>query len=160
MSRLNVSGGAGAFLTPDYLVRISIREHSDWVTSEISLLSLIRKIAGALLFILGLWLLRRGYTKVPGIRINPGWAPVFADTVFIIALGVGFLGPLDYVLEHWFGLLPLTDGALQFTFSVMLLPCLFFFSWFVANLGGQSLEVGPDGRRMARPRTKPDYVLG
>ncbi len=145
LERLGATSGSITVGTSRYLVGISVREYSEYVVTRLSLLSLARKIGGGALILLGLWLLHGSYGRVPGIRINPAWAAVFADTMFVLGMGVLSAGPLDYILENWFGLLPFLEDALQFTFAVMYLPCLFFLSWMAANMAGQSLEAGPKG---------------
>lgn len=142
---LGLISGQGSLKTSDYLIRVSVRDFSEWVTTKLSVVSWIRKISGAVLFILGLWILLKAYGPRRGIEINPRWAVVFGDVVFVLGLGVLTAGPLDYALPHWFGLLPLLDEPLQVTLSIMYLPCLFLLAWMAANLGSQSLEVDPGG---------------
>lgn len=142
---LGLSSGQGYVKTSDYLIRVSVRDYSEWVTTKLTSVSWARKILGALLFILGLWVMRRAYAPRRGMAINPRWVAVFADVVFVLAMGVLAAGPLDYGLERWLGLLPLMDQALQMTLCIMYLPSLFFLAWMAANLGGQSLEVDSTG---------------
>ena len=150
---LELISGQGSVKTSDYLIRVSVRDSSEWVTTKLSFVSWIRKISGAVLFILGLWMLCRAYAPRRGMEINPRWAVVFGDVVFVLSMGVLAAGPFDYALEHWFGLVPLMDEPLQVTLSMMYLPCLFFLAWMAANLGGQSLEVGPGGVLWHGPAT-------
>lgn len=142
---LGLISGQGSVKTSAYLIRVSVRDFSEWVTTKLIFVSWIRKISGAVLFILGLWILRRAYAPRRGIEINPRWAVVFGDVVFVLGMGVLTAGPFDYALEHWFGLLPLMEEPLQVTLSIMYLPCLCLLAWMAANLGGQSLEVDPGG---------------
>ena len=142
---LGLISGQGYLKTSDYLIRVSVQDFSEWVTTKLTVVSRIRKILGVALFILVLWIMRRAYAPRRGIQINPQGVVVFADVVFVLGMGVLTAGPLDYGLQHWFGLLPLMDEPLQATLSIMYLPCLFFLAWMAANWGGQSLEVDSTG---------------
>ena len=137
--------GRAVFKTPSFLIMVSARELSEWVTVQMDGISWARKIAGVLLLIWGLWLMRGIFVKRPGIRINPQGAVLFADTVFVVGMGVLSLGPVDLVMQHWIGLLPLIEEAFQATFSIMYLPCLLFLTYFTSNMGGQSLQVTRQG---------------
>ena len=150
---LGLISGQGYLKTSDYLIRVSVRDFSEWVTTKLTFVSWIRKILGAVLLILGLWIMRQAYAPRRGIEINPRWVVVFGDVVFVLSMGVLTAGPLDYGLQHWFDLLPLMDEPLQVTLSIMYLPCLFFLAWMAANLGGQSLEVSSTGVTWYGPAT-------
>ena len=150
---LGLISGQGYLKTSDYLIRVSVRDFSEWVTAKLPFVSWIRKIIGAVLFILGLWILRRAYAPRRGMEITPRWAVVFSDIVFVLAMGVLAAGPFDYALQNWLGLLPLMDEPLQVTLAIMYLPCLFFLAWMAANLGGQSLEVSSKGVTWYGPTT-------
>ncbi|MCB2187870.1 MAG: PH domain-containing protein [Deltaproteobacteria bacterium] len=106
---------------------------------------LLRTVAGGIFLLLGFWFMSRGYGRARGLAVNPRAAVMVGDAVFAVALAVGISGPLDWVGENLLGQKPLWDEALQFTLSVMYLPCLFFMAWFAANLSGQSLEATAQG---------------
>ncbi len=101
--------------------------------------------AAVLLILIGLWLARDIYRRGPGISINPLWAGLFGDTVFILFLGFGALGVVDYLQVRWLHTIPRLDEAHRMVFSLMYLPCLIFMAWFVSNMVGQSLEVKQRG---------------
>ena len=137
--------GRAVFKTSRYLIMACARELSEWVTVQMNGISWGRKIAGMLLLIWGLWLMRGIFIKRPGIRINPQGAVLFGDTMFVLGMGVLSLGPVDLVMQHWVGLVPLIEEAFQVTFSIMYLPCLLFLTYTTANMGGQSLQVTQQG---------------
>ncbi len=115
-----------------------------------------RVIAAGLLFILGLWVMRRAYLVGPGIRLNPQWAAVFADTVFILAAAFGAYCIVDLAMADLLGALAQMDEAVQAVCALMYLPSLVFMAVFAARLACQTLEItpaavirhGPGGRRM------------
>ncbi len=101
--------------------------------------------AAVLLLLIGLWLARGIYRQGPGIAINPVWAVVFGDTIFILALGFGALGVVDYLQVSWLHTIPRLDESLRVVASLMYLPALVFMAWFTGNMVGQSLEVKQEG---------------
>jgi hypothetical protein len=145
LDKLGGESGKFSLLTPNFLVLISVREYSDWVVTPLLSLSIARTVIGALLLIFGLIKLCKTYIRHPGIHINPSWAPVFGDTVFVICMGVLSLGLLDYIWENWLGLMSLMEEAFQVTFAIMYLPCLIIFTRQTANMASQSLEVSAEG---------------
>ena len=84
LDRLDLSSGRATVKTPGYLVGISLQDNSGYEVTPMSGLSLARKIGGAALFLLGLWVLGKSYGRARGIRINPAWAAGFADGMFVI----------------------------------------------------------------------------
>jgi hypothetical protein len=143
--KLGGQAGLSRFKTGDFLVNIQIRDHSQWVLNKQPDLLTYRLGFGAALLLLGVFFMRGAYGPKPGIRINSPWAALFADGVFVAGMAALSSGLTDFVFMTWLGLEPMLDDALRYVFSLMYLPCLLFLSFFAANLGGQSLETGPQG---------------
>ena len=145
LERIGFDQGRKAVRIGEYVIKISLRDYSEWVVTRHGNISLARIVCGAVLLLLGAWLLWPVYGPKPGMAINALGSVIFADVLFGLAMGVLSAGPLDYALERWLGLLPLLDEALMATLSLMYLPCLFILAGMAANMGGQSLEVNGEG---------------
>jgi len=145
LAQLDLDAKWPAFRWRDFLIAGREGAGARLVAAPIPGLFHVKTAAAALLLLIGVWLARGVYRRGPGIAINPVWAGVFADLVFILALGFAALGLVDYFQVNWLGAMPLMDEALRAATSLMYLPCLLLMAWFAGNLAGQSLEITPAG---------------
>ena len=151
LASLNLQSGLAWLKTDTYLVRISVRDFSQWITRPIGWLFWTRIVLAGFLLIVGIYYLHRSYGATAGIPINPRGAVLFGDFVFVISMGVLSTGMLDWVLHGWAGLLPLLEEPLRVTFALMYLPCLLVLAWVSSNMGGQSLAVLKSGITLHTP---------
>ena len=156
MKRLGNSDNWPAFTYGGYLFIGQVNSLTETIAVPIRGAFWGRMIAAGLLFILGLWVMRKAYLVGPGIRLNPQWAALFTDTAFILTAGFGAYCITDLVLSDLLGALAQMDEAVQVVCAVMYLPSLLFLAFFAARLACQTLEItptavtrhGPGGRRM------------
>ena len=147
LAQLDLDDKLPVFRWGDFVIMGREESRSRRVAVPVPGLFPIKLAAALVLALLGLWWGRGIYRQGPGITVNPVWAGVFGDVIFILALGFGALGLVQYLQVRWLGTIPLSfmDEALQVICSLMYLPCLLIMAWFVSNFVGQSLEVKPEG---------------
>ncbi|BCL61735.1 hypothetical protein DGMP_24280 [Desulfomarina profundi] len=112
----------------------------------------IRYILAAVFLLPSLTLIRRGYTKQPGIPINPRWVAITADMVFILFLSIMAYCVVAYGWNKFTGTTPyLYDPVAMMTATVVYIPVIIFCAYFTSNLSAQSVEIGDEGIRVHYP---------
>ena len=105
-----------------------------------------RYILAVVFFLSGLVLLKKAYKTRPGIAINPRWAAVTGDMIFILFLGFAAYCVIAYGLEKFTGASPyLYDPTAMWMTALAYVPVVVFVSFFASNFSGQSIEIGDDG---------------
>lgn len=105
-----------------------------------------RYILAVVFLLSGLVLLKKTYKRQPGIILNPRWAAVAGDMIFILFLGLAAYCVIAYGLEKFTEASPyLYDPTAIGMTTLAYVPVVAFVSFFASNFSGQSIEIGDDG---------------
>jgi len=105
-----------------------------------------RYILAALFLLSGFVSIRKAYKGQPGIIINPRWAAVIVDMIFILFLGTAAYCVIAYGLGKFTGESPyLYDPIAMGMITLAYVPIAALVSFFASNFSAQSIEIGDDG---------------
>ncbi len=131
------------------------KEKSPIFVEEVQLkrqVRIIRYILAAVFLLSGLTLIRRVYKIPPGIPINPRWAAITVDTVFVLFLSIMAYCMVAYGLKRFTGITSyLYNPVAMGIAAAAYIPVIIFCSYFAFNLSVQSIEIGDEGVRVHHP---------
>ncbi len=140
------------FICNDYLIIVYSEVSTEDILINIKHHRIPRYLFASLFLLLGILSAKRVYARNEGIAINPGWSIYIADFIIIVALCVGSYCVIDYFLVHAFKMTSIiSDAAFRAVCSVGYLPVMLIFSWFSANMCGQSILIDSKGIRIYYP---------
>ena len=109
-------------------------------------------IPAAVFLFSGFFLMRRVYTLQPGITVNPRWAAITGDTIFILFLSIAAYCMIAYGLKRYTGMTPyLYDPIAMGMTTAAYIPIIIFCAFFASNLSTQSIEIGDEGIKVYYP---------
>ena len=112
----------------------------------------VKYILAAFFLLSGLFLMRRVYAIQPGIPVNPRWAAITGDTIFILFLSIAAYCVIAYGLNKYRGITPyLYDPVAMGMVTAAYIPLIIFCAYFSSNLSTQSIEIGDEGIKVYYP---------
>jgi len=149
---LGTSPEKAVFRIGDYLIIGLSEELAERVPTDIQWFRISRYLFGAIFLFLGLFAMRGIYRKRPGINLNPGWAAIIGDGIFILFVGFGAYCLIEYGMSKYFAMTSfLGDEVVRGICSIAYLPVTAFCALFAANQFSQSVEVKNEGLRLHYP---------
>jgi len=106
----------------------------------------MKYIAGLSLLFLGLYFIRKSYTKQPGIPVNSHNMAIVSDTINILFLSFAAYCVWAVLIDGvWYTKPYLYDEFLFEMISFFFVPAVAIMTFFSANLAGQSIEIDKSG---------------
>ncbi len=149
---LGTSQGKTVFRIGDYLIIGSSEELTERVPVNIEWFRIGRYLFATVFLFSGLFAMRGIYRKRPGINLNPGWAAIIGDGIFILFVGFGAYCLIEYGMSKCFEMTSfLDDEVVQGICSIAYLPVTAFCALFAANQFSQSVEVTSESLKLHYP---------
>ncbi|MBL7210819.1 MAG: DUF308 domain-containing protein [Desulfobacteraceae bacterium] len=149
---LGTSPEKAVFRIGDYLIIGFSEELAERVPTDIQWFRISRYLFGAIFLFFGLYAMWGIYKKRPGINLNPGWAAIIGDGIFILFVGFGAYCLIEYGMGKYFAMTSfLGDEVVRSICSIAYLPVTAFCALFAANQFNQSVEVENEGLRLHYP---------
>lgn len=140
------------FRLDDYLFLSRFEEITEKVLVEITWFKAWRYVFATVFLTLGFLAMRGIYKRRPGINLNPGWAAVVGDGIFISLISFGAYCVIEYGLSEYVKMVPYLDEPAAIAVGAIgYLPVTAFCALFAANQFSLSVEVEEEGIRVYYP---------